>query len=227
MSSLSENVKQVFNNIQDACAVHGKNAGEITVIAATKTVQVDTLSNLKDLGISICGENRVQELLSKHGFVDTEWHFIGRLQTNKVKYICDKVTMIHSLDRTALAEEIEKQCAKRDIIMDALIEVNVAGEAQKGGIPYGEAEEFYRSLSAYPHIRVRGLMSVMPILSSGGVDEQYYLQTSRLYDTIKASAGEGFKYLSVGMSDDYITAVKYGANMLRLGRVLFGEREYT
>lgn len=222
MDSDIEKIEEVKNKLKELCAGCGIDYGSITVIAASKTVTPERLKCLKPCGINICGENRVQELLSKYGLVDTEWHFIGRLQTNKVKYIIDKVTLIQSLDRLELAAEIERQCVKRNLTVNALIEVNCGGEESKGGISLENTEEFYESLKVFPHIKICGLMSVMPI----NAGEQYYLQIKKIYDTIKVKAGQEFKYLSVGMSNDYIRAVKCGSNMIRLGRVFFGERNY-
>lgn len=219
---LKLNVSQVRQRIGEACGEEGVSPDQITIVAATKTVGVDRIGLLKDLGIRICGENRAQELKDKYGKVDTEWHFIGRLQTNKVKYIIDKVTLIHSLDRIELAREIQRQCERLNLTMDCLIEVNIGEEFNKGGILKQELEDFYEKVSEnFPNIRVRGLMSVMPV----GADEKYYLQMQDIYGKMKASHSH-IVYLSMGMSDDYAIAIRHGANMVRLGRVLFGERVY-
>lgn len=227
---LEQNLNIIKEKIKQQCEILGKNSQDISIIAASKTIDTEKLSNLKGLGIGICGENRVQELLSKFGKFDTEWHFIGQLQTNKVKYIIDKVTLIHSVDRLQLAKEIQRQCEKNKKNMDILIEVNCAGEESKGGMPINNVEDFYHELKSFDRLRVRGLMSVLPIAESESQDsgiEQYYLQLKELYDKIKMYAGDNFNILSAGMSDDYLLAIKHGANMLRLGRVLFGERIYN
>jgi pyridoxal phosphate enzyme (YggS family) len=221
MTDLLQNINTINENIINVCLQTGRNPQDITVIAASKSVSWQRLAQLKG-SIGICGENRVQEFLEKYPHLDCDWHFIGRLQTNKVKYIIDKIKLLHSLDRESLADEIERQCVKNNTDkFDALIEVNIGGESSKGGISPDEAEEFYLYVKkSCPHINVCGLMSVLPI----GADEKYYLQMSALYDRINGISG-GFKYLSMGMSDDYITAIRYGANMIRLGRALFGERQ--
>lgn len=225
--SLYENIISIKQKIKELCIIENKNEKDITIIAASKTVPIEILNTLNGYGISICGENRVQELLQKYGAVNTQWHFIGRLQTNKVKYIIDKVTLLHSLDKIELAEEIEKQCVKSGIKFKALIEINIAGEENKGGIPLEKAVDFYKELKKYPHIEICGLMSVMPEISGEKVNEKYYLQMQEIYGKIKNNAESCFKYLSMGMSGDYLTAIKYGANMIRIGRALFGERNYT
>ncbi len=194
---------------------------DIIIVAATKTKNPETINMLPECGINVIGENRVQELIEKYPYIDQnlEKHFIGQLQTNKVKYIIDKVSLIHSLDRLSLAQEIEKQAIKIGQKIDVLIEVNM-GEQNKGGVAIDDVVEFYQSVqNQYPDIVVRGLMSVMPI----NTDEGKYLQISKLYGILKAQSDK-IKYLSVGMSDDYLTAIKYGANMIRLGRAVLGER---
>lgn len=222
IETLKQNVEKVRQNIAQACGEADVRPEDIVIIAATKTVDTGRMSMLKDLEIHICGENRAQELMEKYGKVDTEWHFIGRLQTNKVKYIIDKVTLIHSLDRVELAREIQRQCVRFGIAMDCLIEVNIGEEGSKGGVSKEEVEDFYEQVSQnFPSIKICGLMAMLPI----GAPEKLYLQMRDIYDKMKARH-EGIKYLSMGMSDDYATAIKHGANMVRLGRVLFGERVY-
>lgn len=223
---LDDQIKSVLSGIESFCADNNIDYKSITVAAATKTVPASIISRLKPLGISICGENRVQELLQKYDSVDTEWHFFGRLQTNKVKYLVDKITMLHSLDRIELAHELQKRLTANDIpVMDALIEVNIGSEDTKTGVTPQNAYDFYMSLKKFDRIRVRGLMSIPPVY--GGKDsEKYYLQLKHLYDTIKDKSGSPhFNVLSAGMSGDYLTALSHGANFLRLGTVLFGERE--
>lgn len=227
MDNIKENINLIYQNINDICQKINKNPEDITVIAASKTVDAKRLTSLKQLGINICGENRVQELLEKYDKVDTEWHFIGRLQTNKVKYLTDKITLLHSLDRENLAKEIEKQYSKQNKILKALIEINIGGELSKGGIEPEKAISFYNIIKEkYPHISICGLMAVMPQYTVKP-QKKYYLQMKDIYDKIQSKEDKNFKYLSMGMSNDYITAIKYGANMVRLGRVLFGERHYN
>lgn len=222
MASLFENIKLLRANIEKACKESNQKPSDITIVAASKTVPAQKLKELKELGINICGENRVQEFVEKYGKVDTDWHFIGRLQTNKVKYIYDKISLLHSLDRISLAEAIEKRCAASNTVLNALIEVNIGGEDNKGGVMSQQAQEFYYTVKQnFAHIRICGVMAVMP---AGTTDNKYYLQMKDIYDKIKWAGGEEVKYLSMGMSDDYFTAIKCGANIIRPGRALFGDR---
>ena len=221
---LKSNVEKVKSNIAAALSGMGRDISDIKIIAATKTVECDRINLLPSCGISIAGENKVQELIDKYDHCkDIEWHFIGNLQTNKVKYIIDKVTLIHSLDRESLADEIDKQAAKIDKTADVLIEVNIGREESKGGV----YEENLRELTDYvlskKNIRLKGLMSVLPI----GADESLYKRVKELYDEMKNRLGKQIDTLSMGMSGDYEIAVRAGANTVRVGSVLFGNRIYN
>lgn len=197
-----------------------------TLVVATKTQSKETVEALHALAPEvIMGENRVQELVDKYDPA-IEWHMIGRLQTNKVKYIVDKVSLIHSLDRPELAAEIEKQAAKRGKIQDALIEINMGGEESKGGVDPDGAEEFLNSLAQYAHLRITGIMSVMPRLDDEEALCGLYEKLRALFERLKSvrQTNAQMKYLSAGMSGDYKIALDYGANMLRIGRAILGER---
>ncbi len=199
---------------------------DVVLIAATKTQTKETVDEFMALAPDfVLGENRVQELVDKFDEKYT-WHFIGRLQTNKVKYIIGKVALIHSLDRTDLAVEIEKQAAKHNIVQDCLVEVNMAGEASKGGIEPDKLFEFVDSLKNYKHIRVLGIMSVLPNLEDKDELDGEYQKLQNLYQQLKTKKQENLdvKYLSAGMTNDYLIALRHGANMIRIGRYLFGER---
>lgn len=202
---------------------------DVTIIAATKTQTKETVDEFHALAPDvILGENRVQELVDKFD-ARYEWHFIGQLQTNKVKYIADKVSLIHSLDRDDLAKEIEKQGAKRDIIIPCLVEINMGAEITKGGVAPDFAAEFIRSLEKYPHIRIEGIMSVLPNLGDTPELDALYSRLDDLYDEVSEikQANVDIKYLSAGMTGDYKVALRHKSNMIRLGRVLFGERNYV
>lgn len=220
------NITSVRDVIAEAAAKSGRSANDVTVVAASKTVPAERLSALSSCGIFICGENRVQELCDKFGKVQTRWHMIGQLQTNKVKYLIGKAEMIQSLDRLSLAEEIERQCAKADITMQALIEVSVAGELAKGGVPYGEVSELLKRIGEMKHIQVKGLMAIPPRAESPEQSRVYFMRMRELYERLKQSpiASESMEILSMGMSNDYSVAIECGSNMVRLGRALFGER---
>ncbi len=202
---------------------------QATLVLASKMVDKEVLEGLAAArpGV-IYGENRVQELLSKYFEKEgLTWQFIGRLQTNKVKYIVDKVSLIQSVDSLRLAEEIERRAAKIGKTMDILVEVNVGGEESKGGVPAGELFALLDAVKQMPHLRLKGLMSVLP-----AEDEEalvpLYRQLFALYEKVAALKAENFdvEYLSAGMSGDYVVALKNGSNMVRIGSKVFGERHY-
>lgn len=201
---------------------------EVTLVAAVKMQTKETVDELMRVAPDfVLGENRVQELTAKYDPA-YRWHFIGQLQTNKVKYIADKVELIHSLDREELAKEIEKQAAKHSKVQDCLVEVNMGSEISKGGVAPAETVDFIRSLASYGHIRVRGLMSVLPNLGDTPELRALYASLRDLFAEVRNMKQENLSadYLSAGMSGDYKIALEYGSNMIRLGRTLFGERVY-
>lgn len=201
---------------------------DVAVVAAVKMQTKQTVDELMRVAPDlILGENRVQELLAKYDPA-YRWHFIGRLQTNKVKYIIDKAELIHSLDRHELAKEIEKQAAKHGKVQDCLVEVNMGSEISKGGVAPEDALGFIGELAAYGHIRVRGMMSVLPNLGDTPELRALYAKLRGLFEASQALRSESYTgdILSAGMSGDYRIALEYGSNMIRLGRVLFGERIY-
>lgn len=201
---------------------------EVTFVAAVKMQTKETVDELMRVAPDfVLGENRVQELTAKYDPA-YRWHFIGQLQTNKVKYIADKVELIHSLDREELAKEIEKQAAKHGKVQDCLVEVNMGSEISKGGVAPAETVDFIRSLASYGHIRVRGLMSVLPNLGDTPELRALYASLRDLFAEVRNMKQENLSadYLSAGMSGDYKIALEYGSNMIRLGRTLFGERVY-
>ncbi len=201
---------------------------EVTLVAAVKMQTKETVDELMRVAPDfVLGENRVQELTAKYDPA-YRWHFIGQLQTNKVKYIADKVELIHSLDREELAKEIEKQAAKHGKVQDCLVEVNMGSEISKGGVAPAETVDFIRSLASCGHIRVRGLMSVLPNLGDTPELRALYASLRDLFAEVRNMKQENLSadYLSAGMSGDYKIALEYGSNMIRLGRTLFGERVY-
>lgn len=201
---------------------------EVTLVAAVKMQTKETVDELMRVAPDfVLGENRVQELTAKYDPA-YRWHFIGQLQTNKVKYIADKVELIHSLDREELAKEIEKQAAKHGKVQDCLVEVNMGSEISKGGVAPAETVDFIHSLASYGHIRVRGLMSVLPNLGDTPELRALYASLRDLFAEVRNMKQENLSadYLSAGMSGDYKIALEYGSNMIRLGRTLFGERVY-
>ena len=221
-----ENYKNAMSRLETALEESGRNIKDVLVIGASKTMPLERILFVRDnTDVKIFGENRVQELLEKYT-PDVRWHFIGQLQTNKVKYIVDKVELIHSVDRLSLLQEIDRQAKKHGKVQDILIEVNIGGEEKKGGVAPAEVIDFAKEVDKYPSVRLKGLMSVLPNVEKDALDA-FYLQLSKLYDTLKQTRLDNadIRYLSAGMSNDYDVAVKYGANIVRLGRALFGERE--
>ncbi len=221
-----ENYKNAMSRLETALEESGRSRKDVLVIGASKTMPLERILFVRDnTDVKIFGENRVQELLEKYT-PDVRWHFIGQLQTNKVKYIIDKVELIHSVDRLSLLQEIDRQAKKHGKVQDILIEVNIGGEEKKGGVAPSEVIDFAKEVDKYPSVRLKGLMSVLPNVEKEALNA-FYLQLSKLYDTLKQTRLDNadIRYLSAGMSNDYDVAVKYGANIVRLGRALFGERE--
>lgn len=221
-----ENYKNAMSRLETALEESGRNVKDVLVIGASKTMPLERILFVRDnTDVKIFGENRVQELLEKYT-PEVRWHFIGQLQTNKVKYIVDKVELIHSVDRLSLLQEIDRQAKKHGKVQDILIEVNIGGEEKKGGVAPAEVIDFAKEVDKYPSVRLKGLMSVLPNVEKEALNA-FYLQLSKLYDTLKQTRLDNadIRYLSAGMSNDYDVAVKYGANIVRLGRALFGERE--
>lgn len=221
-----KNYKNAMSRLETALEESGRSIKDVLVIGASKTMPLERILFVRDnTDVKIFGENRVQELLEKYT-PEVRWHFIGQLQTNKVKYIIDKVELIHSVDRLSLLQEIDRQAKKHGKVQDILIEVNIGGEEKKGGVAPAEVIDFAKEVDKYPSVRLKGLMSVLPNVEKDALDA-FYLQLSKLYDTLKQTRLDNadIRYLSAGMSNDYDVAVKYGANIVRLGRALFGERE--
>ncbi len=221
-----ENYKNAMSRLETALEESGRSIKDVLVIGASKTMPLERILFVRDnTDVKIFGENRVQELLEKYT-PEVRWHFIGQLQTNKVKYIIDKVELIHSVDRLSLLQEIDRQAKKHGKVQDILIEVNIGGEEKKGGVAPAEVIDFAKEVDKYPSVRLKGLMSVLPNVEKDALNA-FYLQLSKLYDTLKKTRLDNadIRYLSAGMSNDYDVAVKYGANIVRLGRALFGERE--
>lgn len=198
--------------------------GKVKLLIATKTQSTEDINYLISLGADLIGENRVNEVREKYDMLDrrASLHLIGSLQRNKVKYIYDKVDMIHSVDSISLAEEISAKCSKINKVMDVLIEVNSGKEEAKGGIMPEDVEEFYVLLQNIPFIRVRGLMTMAPRCESKEEYMKYFTLTKKIFD--KLFKDEDDAVLSMGMSESYLYAIEAGANMVRVGSAIFGER---
>ena len=201
--------------------------GGVELCAVTKTMPVEDINAAIDAGVTEIGENRVQELMGKLDNIKpgARISVIGRLQTNKVKYIVGKVGLIQSLDRDELAQEISKRSVNAGVVTDTLIEVSIAGEEQKGGIPVNELMEFAGRVKAMPGINVKGLMTVMPIAEDPETLRPYFRQMRGFFEELKR-AGMDMEVLSMGMSNDWRIAAEEGSTMVRIGRGIFGSRNY-
>lgn len=224
-TAIENNIREFKEKIHRLAADAGR---EVKIVAATKTQPKSILDFIAGKSLlADVGENRVQEFVEKYDENSgLNYHIIGQLQSNKVKYVAGKVVLIHSLDRYSLADEIEKQYAKRGIVSDCLIEVNMGSEISKGGVDPEELSAFVEGLRKYSHIRVKGLMSVMPNVETT-VLIGYYKKFASLFARLERERGGNVSpdICSCGMSNDYAPAIEYGgSNMVRPGRVLFGAR---
>ncbi|PWM66124.1 MAG: YggS family pyridoxal phosphate-dependent enzyme [Eubacteriales Family XIII. Incertae Sedis bacterium] len=229
--SIKENIEKI-NSVKNAAARRaGRDGSEILLCAVTKTHPASDINEAIDAGITDIGENKVQEILDKYDEVKpVRWHMIGHLQTNKVKYIIDKVSLIHSVDSYKLAEEINKRAAQHGIVMDILIQVNSAMEESKFGITTDETDSLIEEiLKNCPNIRIRGLMCIAPFAENPGDAAKYFRAVKEIYDRYADAPREGldFKYLSMGMSNDFETAIAEGSNLIRIGTAIFGARNYN
>ena len=228
---LKENLESVERKIEEACRRAGRMRGEVTLVAVSKTKPVSMLQEVYDLGIRVFGENKVQEIRDKYESLpaDIEWHMIGHLQTNKVKYIIDKVKLIHSVDSLRLAETIEKEAEKHNCTADILLEVNVAEEESKFGLKTEEVIPFYEKILQYSHINVRGLMTIAPFVENPEKNRSIFADLHKLYVDIKRKNIDNgtVSILSMGMTNDYEVAIEEGATMVRIGTGIFGARDYS
>ena len=227
---LKEQLMQVEENIQKACKRAGRSRDEVTLIAVSKTKPVEVLQEAYDLGVRVFGENKVQELTQKYEALpkDIQWHMIGHLQRNKVKYIIDKACLIHSLDSERLAETISLEAGKHGIVMPVLVEVNIAREESKYGIYEENVLPFIEKISKLPHIRVEGLMTIAPFVEDAEENRIFFQKLRKLYVDIKSKSIDNVNMcnLSMGMTGDYQVAIEEGATMVRVGTGIFGERNY-
>lgn len=230
ISIFDENYKGITENIAEAALKSGRKPQDITLLAATKTVDIGVINHAIEAGINVIGENRVQEFLSKYEeYAPVCKHFIGHLQTNKVKDIIDKVSLIHSVDSYRLAEEISRQAVKRGITVDILLEINIGDEQSKSGFAYDEALDAVAKIALLEGIKIKGLMAIPPICEKGDQNRPYFAKMKKLFIDIstKKIDNSSMDILSMGMSDDYEIAIEEGANMVRLGTALFGRRNYN
>ena len=228
---IRENLEIVEENIARACEKAGRSRSEVTLIAVSKTKPVSDIRQAMECGITVFGENKVQEIKDKTEEIKEplSWHMIGHLQANKVKYLPGRVCMIHSVDNVKLAAEIEKQFAKADQVIDVLIEVNMAHEESKFGLAPDAAVDFVKEISEYPHLHIRGLMTIAPYTDDPESNRIYFKGLRELRDSINGMniPGVNMDTLSMGMTGDYQVAIEEGATFVRVGTGIFGERDYT
>ncbi len=226
-----ENIEQVKKNITTACQKVGRDPAQVTLIAVSKTKPYTAIAEALPSGILDYGENKVQELVEKYERLpsDIRWHMIGHLQRNKVKYLVGKTSLIHSVDSYRLAEQIEKEFAKENKIAEILIEINMAEEESKFGIPANEAEWLIEKISLLEHIRIKGLMTIAPYTEDPEENRKYFRKMKKLSVDIAAKNiyNVSMDVLSMGMTGDYQVAIEEGATMVRVGTGIFGERNYN
>lgn len=232
MTDIEKNLCEIKKRIAAAAKRSGRTENDIRLIAVTKTHPAEMINEAIDLGVTDIGENKVQEILEKYDMVKkgVRWHLIGHLQTNKVKYIVDKVYMIHSVDSVKLMDEIERQAEKHGVpAVKILIEVNVSGEETKFGTDFAGLQEMLDHAETLKHIKVCGLMTILPKIDIGVSNRLHFhniynkfIDISRIkYDNVN------MEFLSMGMSGDFEMAIEEGSNMVRIGTAIFGERDYS
>lgn len=230
-SVLKENYANVLKNVHNACERAGRKTDDVTLIAVSKTKPVEMLQEIYDCGCRDFGENKVQEIMDKYEKLpnDIRWHMIGHLQTNKVKYIVDKVYMIHSVDSIKLAKEISKEAVKKNVTVKVLLEVNVAKEETKFGLLTEEVPDFYKEVIDLPGLKVCGLMTIAPYVENSEENRQHFVNLKQLMVDIESEKTDNISVgeLSMGMTGDYEVAIEEGATYVRVGTGIFGERNYN
>lgn len=219
---LKQNLEKVFEDIKN-----GNNLGEsITLVGATKTICPEIINQSIELGVKVVAENKVSEFREKNqSIIGASQHFIGHLQTNKVKYLVGKVDLIHSVDSIHLAKAISDQASKNGVTQDILVQINIGLEEQKSGFAPEQTFDAVKEISSMPHVRIRGLMAMLPLTDDKLLLKNLCLQMRDKFDKIK-SQYKNIDFLSVGMSADYKIAIQNGSNMIRLGSTIYGKRNY-
>ena len=229
--SIAENIARIRAQMNAAAIACGRDPASIQLCAATKMNDAAAVREAIAGGVDCCGENRVQELVQKekeNAYEGAPVHFIGVLQTNKVKQVVGHVDLIQSVDRMNLLEAIEKEAAKRSLIQDILLEINIGGEESKSGFEAGEVFQVLDTLSNFPHVRVRGLMAIPPVSHAQGDNLKFFQEISQLSVDIERKKYDNvaMECLSMGMSDDFADAIRAGSTMIRVGTAIFGARNY-
>ena len=231
-SYVAENVKRVQNEIAEACIKYGRDPKEVILMGVSKTQPIEKLEVAYNAGITLFGENRVQELtqkLSDNAYEGADIHFIGHLQTNKVKQVVGKVSLIQSVDSLRLLEAIAKEAARQGIRQDILLEINIGDEESKSGLDRDEICQMLEKVAVTPSIRVRGLMAIPPICQNPGDNNKFFEEMCNLSVDIMRKKYDNvcMEILSMGMSDDYADAIAHGSTMIRVGTAIFGARNYA
>lgn len=228
---LEENIAKVKENIAAACKRAGRDADTVTLVAVSKMKPLSDIETLLQTGQMEYGENYVQELCEKYEQISmpVHWHMIGHLQTNKVKYIIDKVALIHSVDSVHLAKQIEKEAAKQNLVVQILLQVNVAEEDTKFGVKADEVMKIAEEISHFSHVHIRGLMTSAPFVNNPEENRCYFRKLHKLFIDIRDKNIDNvtMDVLSMGMTNDYEIAIEEGATMVRVGTAIFGERNYN
>lgn len=225
-----ENLKKVKDNISKNCKKVGRE-NDVTLVAVTKTFPNELIQTCINLDVNIVGENRARELRDKYKVFKDEvsWHMIGHMQRNKVKYVIDKVDLIHSLDSKRLAKEINKRAKKNDVVMDCLLQINIVDEDSKYGILKKDIDNVFEYVQKFENIRIVGLMNMAPFYDNPENARSDFRKMKELFDSYKNNNYENvyMKHLSMGMTNDYHIAVQEGSNMVRIGSAIFGKRDYS
>ena len=229
--SIAENVTKILSDIEKAAIAAGRDPQQITLCAATKMNDADRVREAIAAGVRCCGENKVQELTAKladNAYEGADIHFIGHLQTNKVKQVVGKVSLIQSVDSLRLLSAIEKEAAKQNIVQDILLEINIGEEESKSGLQVSEIYEMLEKVSVSSWVRVKGLMAIPPICQNPGDNNKFFQEMCALAVDITAKKYDNvcMEILSMGMSDDYAEAIAHGSTMIRVGTAIFGARNY-
>ena len=230
--SITENIAAIRADIRSAALACGRNPEEILLCAATKMNDADAVRQAIAAGVDCCGENRVQEFtqkLSENAYTGAPVHFIGHLQTNKVKQVVGKVDLIQSVDRLKLLQCINDEAGKLGIVQDILLEINIGGEESKSGFAVEDILPLLDNIGSFPNIRVRGLMAIPPICKNKGDNNKFFEEIYNLSVDIRRKKvhNVSMDFMSMGMSDDYADAIACGSTMIRIGTAIFGARDYT
>ena len=229
--SIRDNIYEVTQRIDESAKKAGRSGSDITLLAVSKTVDVDRMQEAVDAGLTMFGENRVQEIVKKIEFFDNKvsWDLIGQLQKNKIKYIIDKTRLVHSLCSVSVAQEMQRLCEKSNTSMDCLVQVNVSKEESKSGIYTEEVAKLFDDIQGFDRVNIKGFMTIAPIVDRPDDARPYFAELRKLFDSYSHIKTDHFdmKYISMGMSGDYEAAIEEGANIVRVGSAIFGSRDYS